>query len=97
MLFQNTKVFACSTLLTKRWLLDNDHDEDGMIVLAKLHGDEDITSHIAREEYREIKRNIPAQRAEGQRSYLEMFSRYRTRLLIAMSFQAFAQLNGIAD
>jgi MFS family permease len=35
------------------------------------------------------------QRAEGEKSYSEMWTRYRRRLLIAMSSQAFAQLNGI--
>jgi len=76
-------------------LLDNDHDEDGMIVIAMLHGGGDVTSEIARDEYREIKRNILIQRTEGERSYGEMFRRYRSRLLIAMSSQAFAQMNGI--
>jgi hypothetical protein len=83
------------TLLMGRWLLDNDHDEDGMIVIAMLHGGGDVTSPVARDEYREIKRNILIQRTEGERTYSEMFTRYRTRLLIAMSSQAFAQLNGI--
>lgn len=97
---RNTKVllldgFLFDHLLIYRWLLDNDHDEDGMIVIAMLHGGGDVTSEIARDEYREIKRNILIQRAEGERSYGEMFRRYRTRLLIAMSSQAFAQLNGI--
>jgi len=29
--------------------LDNDHDEDGMIVIAMLHGGGDVTSEIARD------------------------------------------------
>ena len=91
----NSKVFPRSNFLTNRWLLDNDHDEDGMIVIAMLHGGGDVTSPTARDEYREIKRSILIQRAEGERSYSEMFKRYRTRVLIAMSSQAFAQLNGI--
>jgi hypothetical protein len=66
-----------------------------MIVIAMLHGGGDVTSEVARDEYREIKRNILVQRTEGERTYSEMFRRYRTRLLIAMSSQAFAQLNGI--
>jgi hypothetical protein len=66
-----------------------------MIVIAMLHGGGDVTSPVARDEYREIKRNILIQRSEGERSYSEMFRRYRSRLLIAMSSQAFAQLNGI--
>ncbi|CUS11497.1 unnamed protein product [Tuber aestivum] len=78
-----------------RWLLDNDHDEEGMIVLANLHGGGDIHNERARDEFREIKGNVLIMRAEGERSYTEMWNRYRRRLLIAMSSQAFAQLNGI--
>jgi len=78
-----------------RWLLDNDHDEEGMVVLANLHGGGDVYNERAREEFREIKMNVLLQRAEGERSYSEMWSRYKKRLLIAMSAQAFAQLNGI--
>lgn len=39
--------------------------------------------------------NVLLQRQEGERSYTDMFKRYRTRVFIAMSAQAFAQLNGI--
>lgn len=78
-----------------RWLLDNDHDEEGIVVIANLHGGGDVYNERAREEFREIKMNVLLQRAEGERSYSEMWARYRKRLLIAMSAQAFAQLNGI--
>jgi len=54
-----------------------------------------VHNERARDEFREIKMNVLLQRAEGERSYSEMWSRYRKRLLIAMSAQAFAQLNGI--
>ena len=39
--------------------------------------------------------NVLLQRQEGERTYTEMFRRYRTRVFIAMSAQALAQLNGI--
>ncbi|RMD39382.1 hypothetical protein DV735_g5746, partial [Chaetothyriales sp. CBS 134920] len=78
-----------------RWLLDNDHDEEGIIVIANLYGKGDLHSDKTRQEYREIKMNVLLQRQEGERSYTEMFKRYRKRVLIAMSAQAFAQLNGI--
>jgi hypothetical protein len=39
--------------------------------------------------------NVILQRREGERSYADMFKRYRSRVLIAMSAQALAQLNGI--
>src|ERR1700761_1760950 len=77
------------------WLLDNDHDEEGIIVIANLYGEGDIHNDKARQEYREIKMNVLMQRQEGERSYSDMFRRYRTRVLIAMSAQALAQLNGI--
>lgn len=78
-----------------RWLLDNDHDEEGMVVIANLYGGGDIHDQKARDEYREIKMNVLLGRQEGERSYAEMFRRYKTRVFIAMSAQALAQLNGI--
>ncbi|KAJ8121829.1 hypothetical protein ONZ43_g1820 [Nemania bipapillata] len=78
-----------------QWLLDNDHDEEGIVVIANLYGGGDIHNPKARDEYREIKMNVLLQRMEGERSYSEMFRRYKTRVFIAMSAQALAQLNGI--
>ena len=78
-----------------RWLLDNDHDEEGIVVIANLYGKGDIHSTNARDEYREIKMNVLLQRQEGERSYSDMFKRYYKRVFIAMSAQALAQLNGI--
>ncbi|MCJ1344427.1 hypothetical protein MMC31_002630 [Peltigera leucophlebia] len=78
-----------------RWLLDNDHDEEGILVIANLYGGGDIHNDKARQEYREIKMNVLLQRQEGERSYYEMFRKYYKRLFIAMSAQALAQLNGI--
>jgi sugar porter (SP) family MFS transporter len=78
-----------------RWLLDNDHDEEGIVVIANLYGKGDIHNPKARDEYREIKMNVLLQRQEGERSYVDMFRRYGKRVFIAMSAQALAQLNGI--
>ncbi|KAI4119860.1 MAG: hypothetical protein LQ345_000327 [Seirophora villosa] len=78
-----------------RWLLDNDHDEEGIVVIANLYGGGDIHNDKARQEYREIKMNVLLQRQEGERTYREMFRKYYKRLFIAMSAQALAQLNGI--
>lgn len=78
-----------------RWLLDNDHDEEGIVVIANLYGKGDIHNPKAREEFREIKMNVLLQRQEGERTYTEMFRRYGTRVFIAMSAQGLAQLNGI--
>lgn len=78
-----------------RWLLDNDHDEEGIVVIANLYGEGDIHNPKSRDEYRLIKMNVLVQRQEGERSYWDMFKRYGKRVFIAMSAQALAQLNGI--
>lgn len=65
------------------------------MVIANLYGKGDIHNPRARDEYRDIKMNVLLQRQEGERTYSEMFRRYRTRVFIAMSAQALAQLNGI--
>lgn len=91
-------LLAVGTLLvveSPRWLLDNDHDEEGIVVIANLYGKGDIHNPKARDEYREIKMNVLLQRQEGERSYYDMFKRYYKRVFIAMSAQALAQLNGI--
>ena len=80
---------------TPRWLLDNDYDEEGMLVIANLHGGGDVNNPAARQEFRDIKEGVLIQRQEGERSYPEMWRKYKKRVLIAMSSQAFAQLNGI--
>ncbi|MCJ1399560.1 hypothetical protein MMC11_002762 [Xylographa trunciseda] len=78
-----------------RWLLDNDHDEEGIVVIANLYGGGDIHNDKARQEYREIKMDVLLQRQEGEKSYRDMFRKYYKRVFIAMSAQALAQLNGI--
>ncbi|KAI1112756.1 sugar transporter-domain-containing protein [Nemania sp. NC0429] len=88
-------LLGLGSLIIVEWLLDNDHDEEGIVVIANLYGGGDIHDPRARDEYREIKMNVLLQRMEGERTYSEMFRRYKTRVFIAMSAQAFAQLNGI--
>ncbi|EGC48722.1 MFS monosaccharide transporter [Histoplasma capsulatum var. duboisii H88] len=78
-----------------RWLLDTDRDEEGMVVIANLYGGGDLHNDKARQEYRDIKMGVLIQRQEGERTYRDMFRRYSKRVFIAMSAQAFAQLNGI--
>ncbi|KAJ7600760.1 hypothetical protein C8J56DRAFT_847374 [Mycena floridula] len=78
-----------------RWLIDTDKDDEGLRVLADLHGG-DLDNPIAREEFREIKNKVLSERDSGEgRSYAVMWKRYKRRVLLAMSSQAFAQLNGI--
>ncbi|TCD69944.1 hypothetical protein EIP91_005533 [Steccherinum ochraceum] len=78
-----------------RWLLDTDRDEEGMRVIADLHGG-DPDDVIAKAEFAEIKERIMIERESGEgRTYAVMWKRYKKRVLLAMSSQAFAQLNGI--
>ncbi|KAG6810646.1 hypothetical protein H0H92_010909 [Tricholoma furcatifolium] len=78
-----------------RWLIDTDKDDEGLRILADLHGG-DIDNPLAQEEFREIKDKVLFERKHGaERTYLAMWRRYKRRVLLAMSSQAFAQLNGI--
>ncbi|KAG7445625.1 general substrate transporter [Guyanagaster necrorhizus] len=78
-----------------RWLIDTDKDDEGLRVLADLHGG-DLDNVVARAEYREIKDKVIMERQSGEaRTYAMMWKKYKRRVLLAMSSQAFAQLNGI--
>lgn len=65
------------------------------MVIANLYGGGDIHDPRARDVFRDIKMNVLITRQEGERTYADMFKRYRKRVFIAMSAQALAQLNGI--
>lgn len=81
---------------TPRWLLDHNHDIEGMIVISDLYADGDVEDESARSEFRQIKENILIARIEGgERSYRYMLTRYAKRLSVACFSQMFAQLNGI--
>lgn len=73
-----------------------DLDDEGMGVLADLHGDGDPDDERAREEFREIKESVFSEREMGDRSYKSMWKRYRGRVLLAVSAQAFAQLVSVS-
>ncbi|THU85990.1 general substrate transporter [Dendrothele bispora CBS 962.96] len=78
-----------------RWLIDTDKDDEGLRILADLHGG-DLDDPIAKAEYREIKDKVIMERESGEeRTYAAMWRKYKQRVLLAMSSQAFAQLNGI--
>ncbi|KAI1793853.1 general substrate transporter [Ganoderma leucocontextum] len=77
-----------------RWLIDVDRDEEGMRVIADLHGG-DPEDLLAKAEFQEIKDRVTFERESGEgRTYANMWRRYKRRVLLAMSSQAFAQLVG---
>jgi len=78
-----------------RWLIDVDKDAEGLRVIVDLHGG-DEQNEMAQAEYTEIKDKVMFERESGEgRSYAVMWRKYKRRVLLAMSSQAFAQLNGI--
>ena len=95
--------------LLSRWLIDTDKDEEGMQVIADLHGG-GLEDPIAVAEFQEIKDKVhedvrmttfslklsilsSVKRESGEdRSYRMMWRKYKRRVLLAMSSQAFAQL-----
>ncbi|KAJ7225628.1 general substrate transporter [Mycena pura] len=91
-------ILAAGSLLmpeSPRWLIDTDKHVQGMQVIADLHGG-DPDNVVAIAEFEEIKAKVQDERDSGEaRSYAMMWRRYKRRVLLAMSSQAFAQLNGI--
>ncbi|KAN0100527.1 General substrate transporter [Tylopilus felleus] len=91
-------ILAAGSLLmpeSPRWLIDTDQDEAGKRVIVDLHGG-DPNDLVAQAEFREIKEKIMSERELGEgRGYATMWRKYKRRVLLAMSSQAFAQLNGI--
>lgn len=77
-----------------RFLIDTDQDEEGLKVLADFQ-DGNLDDPVTRAHFAEIKESVLLDRAVGDRSYKALWKRYKGRVLIAMSSQAFAQMNGI--
>jgi sugar porter (SP) family MFS transporter len=78
-----------------RWLIDVSKDAEGFRVIVDLHGG-DEQNELAQAEFQEIKDAVTFERESGEgRSYTVMWRKYKRRVLLAMSSQAFAQLNGI--
>lgn len=81
---------------TPRWLLDHNHDIEGMVVISDLYADGDVEDEVAINEFRNIKENVLIARVEGgERSYRYMLYRYGKRVSVGCFSQMFAQLNGI--
>lgn len=60
-MFALTSAPGCSyTNTCQRWLVDKGKDDEGMIVLADLHGG-DLNGTVARAEFNEIKDKVVAE------------------------------------
>ncbi|GME93814.1 unnamed protein product [Ambrosiozyma monospora] len=78
-----------------RWLLEHDHDAEGLVVLADLFSGGNVDSEVAKDEYRSIKEDVLLGRLEGSMSYLDTIRRHPKRVFIGCSAQFFAQMDGI--
>lgn len=78
-----------------RWLLEHDHDEEGLVVIADLFANGQVHNEEALTEFKNIKENVLVGRLEGKLNFLQTIRRYPRRIFIACSAQMFAQLNGI--
>ncbi|KAG8724597.1 hypothetical protein FRC09_016740 [Ceratobasidium sp. 395] len=90
-------ILAAGSLLVSespRWLIDTDKLDEGRRVVDDLHG-EDPNDIRTEAEFNGIKDMVEKDGLVGDRSYISMWRRYKQRVLIAMSSQAFAPLNGI--
>jgi hypothetical protein len=66
-------------------------DEEGLKILADFHNG-DLDDPVTKEEFRIIKEAVIKDRLVPDRSYKALWTRYRSRVLIAMSSQAMAQM-----
>lgn len=78
-----------------RWLLEHDHDEEGLIVIADLYANGEVHNEDAITEFKNIKENVLMNRIQGKLNFTKTIKRYPKRVFIACSAQLFAQFNGI--
>lgn len=78
-----------------RWLLQHDHDEEGLIVLADLFANGEVHSQEAINHFTEIKQDVLISKLDPPLSLLQTIHRYPRRILMGCSSQLFAQFNGI--
>lgn len=78
-----------------RWLLEHDHDAEGLVVLADLFAGGEVHSDVAIEEYKAIKESVVMGRLEGELNYIDAIRRYPKRIFVGCTAQMFAQFNGI--
>lgn len=80
-----------------RWLLENDHDEEALIVIADLFSNGNVHDDISIQHFKSIKESILLAKINNNtnNSPLSLLKQYPLRIFIACSAQFFAQFNGI--
>lgn len=81
-----------------RYLIEKDHDEEGMRILRKLHYNGSNEDWI-QSEYNEIRATLSAEKAITAPGWGVMFTvpQWRKRLLLGTLVQVFTQLTGISE
>jgi MFS family permease len=77
-----------------RWLIDNNQGEKGLLTLARLHSNGDVTDPWVRAEFDQIQESITFEHEHEAKSYLELFrntSCFR-RLFLVCALQASVQM-----
>ncbi|KAF9509757.1 hypothetical protein BS47DRAFT_1348803 [Hydnum rufescens UP504] len=79
-----------------RWLLDHDRNEEALQILADLHGKGNVNDELVQLEYHEICAAVEFDKAEGAKSYRDLFlpGIFR-RVALGTSLQAWSQLTGM--
>ncbi|KIJ70478.1 hypothetical protein HYDPIDRAFT_164502 [Hydnomerulius pinastri MD-312] len=80
---------------TPRWLVANGFEQEGLVTLADLHGDGDVTDPKIVATYAEIVAAVEFERHLGQATWRQVFGQYTRRSIVGITCQMFAQLNGI--
>ncbi|TFK24061.1 general substrate transporter [Coprinopsis marcescibilis] len=80
---------------TPRWLIQSGRREEALQVLADLHGTGDVYDPMIVKSFMEIEVAINTERALGDCSWTQLFTQYKSRAMVGVSCQQFAQSNGI--
>ncbi|OJJ31253.1 hypothetical protein ASPWEDRAFT_45219 [Aspergillus wentii DTO 134E9] len=80
---------------TPRWLARNGFMKEARQTVADLHADGDINAEHVRAVWVEIEEAVRYEASLGQSTWGEVFTRYRKRIIVGITAQMFAQLNGI--
>lgn len=78
-----------------RWLLQHDHDEEGLIVLADLFANGEVHSPEAISHFTDIKQDVLLSKLDPPLSLYATIIRYPRRIIMGCSSLLFAQFNGI--
>jgi hypothetical protein len=81
-----------------RWLIDNGKPEVGLVTLARLHANGDISNAWVQAEYHQIKEQLAIEHEQEAKSYLDLFTDKSTfrRLILAVALQASIQMTGVS-